>query len=260
MELGQTLKAARLAAGLSQRQLCGDRLTRNMLSRIENGSARPSMATLEYLAGRLGLPMSHFWQASTDSTASPLEEARAAWAAGALADLRRALDRLPPEQACDPERQLLEFLWRLAAAEEARNRDRLPYARALLEEAAQMEGPYLTAPLTDRCRTLLALAGAPVEPQSCDQALQAQCLRTDDPRRQLELLAACRDRGDPQWQLLSANALFSLGRYREARSCYEKAPPSRQTYRQLELCCRELEDYKEAYRYACAQREEHDHG
>ena len=54
MELGQRLRQARQAAGLSQRQLCGDTITRNMLSQIENGTARPSMQTLEILAERLG--------------------------------------------------------------------------------------------------------------------------------------------------------------------------------------------------------------
>ena len=53
MTLGEKLKQARLDAGLSPRQLCGDVITRNMLSQIENGSARPSMATLSYLASRL---------------------------------------------------------------------------------------------------------------------------------------------------------------------------------------------------------------
>ena len=54
MELGQRLKQARLQAGLSQRQLCGEEVTRNMLSQIENGTARPSMARLAYFAARLG--------------------------------------------------------------------------------------------------------------------------------------------------------------------------------------------------------------
>ena len=34
--LGQRLKEARIEAGLSQRQLCGDTITRNMLSQIES--------------------------------------------------------------------------------------------------------------------------------------------------------------------------------------------------------------------------------
>ena len=67
MELGQRLKQARLEAGLSQRQLCGEEITRNMLSLIENGSARPSMETLRYLASRLGKPMGYFLEKQRDT-------------------------------------------------------------------------------------------------------------------------------------------------------------------------------------------------
>ena len=62
MELGEKLRQARLRLGLSQRQVCGDQITRNMLSRIENGAARPSMKTLGCLAARLGKPVSYFWK------------------------------------------------------------------------------------------------------------------------------------------------------------------------------------------------------
>ena len=60
MSIGQRLKQARLEARLSQRQLCGDVITRNMLSQIENGSAKPSMDTLRYLAGELKKPVGYF--------------------------------------------------------------------------------------------------------------------------------------------------------------------------------------------------------
>ena len=65
MELGEKLRLARLEAGLSQRALCGDEITRNMLSRIENGAARPSMKTLRFLAARLGKPVSYFLEEDT---------------------------------------------------------------------------------------------------------------------------------------------------------------------------------------------------
>ena len=65
MELGKRLKEVRLALGLSQRELCGDEITRNMLSQIENGAARPSMDTLKYLAGKLGKPVSYFLEEET---------------------------------------------------------------------------------------------------------------------------------------------------------------------------------------------------
>ena len=80
MDIGQRLKQARLEAGLSQRQLCGDVITRNMLSQIENGSARPSMDTLRYLSSRLGKPMGYFLE--EDAVTSPnqqvMEQARQA--------------------------------------------------------------------------------------------------------------------------------------------------------------------------------------
>lgn len=41
MSLGERLRQARLEAGLSQRQLCGERITRNMLSQLESGAASP---------------------------------------------------------------------------------------------------------------------------------------------------------------------------------------------------------------------------
>ena len=60
MELGQLLRQARLDAGMSQRELCGDRISRNMLSQIENGTARPSMDTLQILAARLHKTVGYF--------------------------------------------------------------------------------------------------------------------------------------------------------------------------------------------------------
>lgn len=44
MTLGQKLRQTRLSKGLSQSQVAGDCVTRNMLSQIENDQASPSMA------------------------------------------------------------------------------------------------------------------------------------------------------------------------------------------------------------------------
>ena len=54
MTLGQKLKKARLDRGLTQSQVVGDRITRNMLSQLENDLASPSVGTLEYLASENG--------------------------------------------------------------------------------------------------------------------------------------------------------------------------------------------------------------
>lgn len=57
-KLGANIKAARLSLGLTQGELTGDDLTRNMLSRIENGAALPSLPTLCTIAEKLGIPAS----------------------------------------------------------------------------------------------------------------------------------------------------------------------------------------------------------
>ena len=52
--LGNKIKTLRKALGLTQSELAGSRMTKGMLSQIENGKAAPSMSTLEYLAQQLG--------------------------------------------------------------------------------------------------------------------------------------------------------------------------------------------------------------
>ena len=58
-ELGKRIKEARIARKMTQSELVGDFITRNMLSRIESGNACPSVKTLEYLANGLGVSVSY---------------------------------------------------------------------------------------------------------------------------------------------------------------------------------------------------------
>ncbi len=55
MKLGEKIRLARLNAGMTQSQLAGDFITRNMLSQIENGLAMPSLQTALYIADKLGI-------------------------------------------------------------------------------------------------------------------------------------------------------------------------------------------------------------
>lgn len=57
-ELGRRIREARLAKKLTQAEVVGDFITRNMLSQIESGSALPSVKTLQYLSRVLEVPMS----------------------------------------------------------------------------------------------------------------------------------------------------------------------------------------------------------
>jgi transcriptional regulator with XRE-family HTH domain/prefoldin subunit 5 len=60
MTLGQKIKATRIDCNLTQKELAGNYITRNMLSQIENDSATPSIKTLYFLAKKLAMPISYF--------------------------------------------------------------------------------------------------------------------------------------------------------------------------------------------------------
>lgn len=56
MTIGEKIKKLRNGLGMTQSTLCGDYITRNMLSQIENGIAKPSIDTVTYIADKLGVP------------------------------------------------------------------------------------------------------------------------------------------------------------------------------------------------------------
>ena len=59
MNIGEKIKNLRMAKIMTQKELAGDEITRNMLSQIESGAALPSLKTLIYLAGRLSVPVGY---------------------------------------------------------------------------------------------------------------------------------------------------------------------------------------------------------
>ena len=56
MNIGKKIKELRTEKLMTQSELAGSEITRNMLSRIENEAALPSLGTVLYLAERLGVP------------------------------------------------------------------------------------------------------------------------------------------------------------------------------------------------------------
>ena len=55
MKIGEKIKKLRTAKLMTQSELAGSEITRNMLSRIENGAALPSLGTILYIASRLNV-------------------------------------------------------------------------------------------------------------------------------------------------------------------------------------------------------------
>lgn len=66
MTLGEKIKDLRIASGITQSEVCQNVITRNMLSRIENGAALPSLPTLRYLAKQLGVSAGYFLDDNED--------------------------------------------------------------------------------------------------------------------------------------------------------------------------------------------------
>ena len=58
LSLGKKIRQIRTEKKITQQELVGDFITRNMLSQIENDIATPSIKTLQYLADHLEVPLS----------------------------------------------------------------------------------------------------------------------------------------------------------------------------------------------------------
>ncbi len=268
MDLGQKLRLARQQAGLSQRQLCGSVITRNMLSQIENGSARPSMDTLRYLAGQLGKPLSYFLE--EDAVVSPnpqcLSAARQHFLAGEYGlCLQQLRNYRQPDPVFDPEKGLLELECCLHLAGEAIAQGHLPHARQLLQQAQAADTPYRNADILRRTQLLSHAAGLLTAQEAaaglpCDDdilLLRAEAaLSSGDHSRCRVLLAATRQADSPRRRMLLADACIAAKDYPAALEALLplEDPFPAQALPRMEVCYRELGDFENAYRCACRQR------
>src|SRR6266498_3388544 len=56
--LGERVRQLRVAAGLTQTDLAGDRFSKEYVSQIERGKTRPTQETIQWIAARLGVDAS----------------------------------------------------------------------------------------------------------------------------------------------------------------------------------------------------------
>ena len=64
MNIGEKIKEIRKSKKITQSALAGQKITRNMLSAIERGTANPSLETIEYIAKKLSTPLAYFFSDS----------------------------------------------------------------------------------------------------------------------------------------------------------------------------------------------------
>lgn len=267
MALGQRLKQARLEKGFSQRQLCGDTITRNMLSQIENGSAKPSMDTLSYLAARLEKSVSYFLEetVSLSPNREQMLRARKAYTEGNYKEVCQLLAGCDGEDLSQ-ERWLLECIALMEQAAQALKDGKDIFAGNLLEraDAAGKKTPYDTSAL-QRQRLLMRYQADPEAAGELVKALpedyrefylRAQALlQTEDYDRAAGLLDGM-ENDDIQWHRLRAQAALGQKDYEKAILCFQVAEQQQplESAKGLEQCYLALEDYKMAYHYACKQR------
>jgi len=265
MELGEKIKQARLEAGLSQRQLCGEEITRNMLSLIEHGNAKPSMRTLQYLAVRLGKSVSYFLDEQTilSPNQAIMDSARRLFDSGRISAAVKALeDYHSPDPVYDREKELLWISCCLSLAETALKENRSQYALELLKKADQPTA-YCADALSRRRLLLLGrIRGQQVCSQlpSLDDELQLRAedaLSQNQSQRAAALLDAMECHDTPRWFLLRGKACLAASQWKNAAQCFHLAEAHypKETAPLLEQCYRELEDYRLAYEYACRQKQ-----
>ena len=264
MELGQRIRQARQEAGLSQRQLCGEEITRNMLSLIENGTARPSMDTLRYFAQRLGKPVGWFLEEAASPNQDRITEARSSYIQKEYTRALEILDSFQlPDVVLENEYRLLYILSAMGAAELALSQDKKIYAAQLLEKAWEMgeNALYFGAALQRQWRLIMYKTGqakakelAELLPeQETELLLRAEAADTlQEKAKLLDAVTA----PTPRWHLLRGVTALELQDYETATKnllAAENAYP-KEAIPALERCYREQEDYKQAYLYACKLR------
>lgn len=282
MTLGQKVREARIARGLTQKQLVGDQITRNMLSRIENDSATPSMRTLEYLAGRLGLPAGYFLSDSrwSDGTSPDgLDEMRRAYREGRFADCIALLEE--SRSGTTDEGYLLRSLASLSAARSALAEGRLEDARQYADAADyyNRQGMYYSVEIDAEMSLILAECSLQLDPSEFEAnaadfekavsrirfqdryalARAEYLLSTGENELALRLLKDCTvpEAAQAKYSYLFGTALFAAGEDDAALTALQNAEALasdesllQKIWKALEGCYTKREDYRMAYEYA----------
>ena len=280
MTLGEKLKKARLERGLTQSQVCGEHITRNMLSQLENDLASPSVRTLEHLADALGVSVG--WLLESDPVREKLDEARQLYRGGAYKEcflLLNCADNIGDEGV------LLFIRSALQVCESALSDGRLREAEQVAAAAAERCGESLYTGSTELLRAHSVLLRCMMERGETAEELlrmvrsdcaaasqQEQCimltarhdLLQNDPEAALRQLQTVPEPGPEQvgeWLILRGMAYLQRAQLPEAEDELHRAESAprlnrlqrRELYRLLEQCSREREDYRQAYFYAQRQ-------
>lgn len=280
MTIGEKIKKLRTAKLMTQADLVGTEITRNMLSQIENGASKPSLDTVLYIAKRLNVSPGFLLSDSEDEQIYfKHSEIMGIKKAFMNEDYRICRDMcLHAHSASDDEIQMILSECNLAIAIEAFEKGDLRAACSFFDEA--IESCSGTVYRTDHIisiagvyfrylRRLSATLGSNLIDEGevnvypalidefCRYAMALECFDRNAP-----VFFADSEIGQKDSPLVlhwDAKNLMKNGNYEEA---YEKLheiligeglvaqPVLYFVFCDLEICCRERGDYKGAYEYS----------
>ena len=270
MTVGEKIRLRRKELGLTQREVAGDAVTRNLICRIERGDCLPSLDSLAAIAKALSVPVAYLVSEEDDFTAfavgAALPDLREAYAAGRFADVMTLIGKLPPDGIAD-EVACIASAAALGLAERSMregNLKKIPeYVEAAKEYAKKTVLP--TDWILARAELCRAVAKSPESPRwevrreeylsSAEKAIgyNDYLYLTDEngipcDRDSIKLHREARD--------MIANrryreALTTLLALEEKKSSGELPPYFLyRIYSDTETCYRELGDFEMAYRYS----------
>ena len=281
MNIGDKIKKIRTTKLMTQSELVGSKITRNMLSRIENGAANPSIDTVYYIAERLKVSPGYLLADENDEMIfkkhSDIVGIKMAFM---NEDYRICRDIcMTSESQDDDEVQMLLGECNLAIGKEEFYNGHLRECCEYLDEA--IEGCGKTLYRTDYilasaavCFRFIRLISAAISSNLIDEnEVNIYPAMTDELCRYLlmfERISGAEDVADaeimnigksdsPYVLHLIAKKMIRSGEYAKARETLFSVLKSEYTIPQpvlyfvfsdLETCCREVEDFKGAYEFS----------
>lgn len=280
MHIGQRIKELRVSKMMTQSDLAGDQITRNMLSSIEHGTALPSLSTAIYLAERLNVPVGFLLSRDEDEfmyrKMANIGNIRRAFAAGDHTGCLALLSALGNES--DDELSLLraecEYGRGIAALQGGRLRFAVSaFDRALLAaEQTVFDTGWLRGRIAVQFRYLTSVASTLVSDVLDAEEIESAVAAGDAPA---DYVMACealeegngapaagyvrRFEGTPHAERLSALLLMQAGDYSAAQEALERLLAKDEltfglllyeVFGDLETCYRKNDDYKRAYEFS----------
>ena len=280
-QIGTKIKELRSAKMMTQQELAGEHITRNMLSRIENGFALPSLPSLLYIADRLSVTPGYLLAAEGEEfyykKMGRMPDILSTFEAG---EWRICRDLCSALSGSDDEIRFIIFLCIFNEAKELFSSGELRDAAEMFDEAKKYAERTLyptDSYVAESDMYLLCISGISPSLTSDIEVLSSPQLAalSDTFCKYYALLywadnddvvlfnyfrKSCFDESENVFSKhIDAIAKMKRGEYLEAYHILKQilsasenisAPMLYYLFTDLEICCRELSDYRGAYEYS----------